>query len=364
MELKTISSEITTRIVNEQDLLNVYNISLDEWEIEKKVINTWESGAKNDKGEIVITPLFQVKLWLKSKQEIKDLEQIRQEFIEDIKKLSPVVKAKHSQNIAKDPVVVEIDIFDLHLGKISWSNDEKHLYNTDIASKLFTECIDYFIENTKHLNIEKFILPIGSDYFQYDISYPFNSTTKGTPQSTDGINWMDLFRRGRQLLIENIDKLSEIAPVDVIVISGNHDLTKMYYLGDSLSSWYHNNENVTIDNGNSPRKYYQYGVNLLGFTHGSEERINDLALIMASEVPMEWAITKVREFHLGHTHTKSVKNFQPVKEINGVVIRNMSSLSQADDWHMSKGYVCNRRAAECYVWDKQRGNTCIFNYII
>ena len=35
MELKTISSEITTRIVNEQDLLNVYNISLDEWEIEK-----------------------------------------------------------------------------------------------------------------------------------------------------------------------------------------------------------------------------------------------------------------------------------------------------------------------------------------
>ena len=105
MEVKVISSEVVDRIVNEQQLLSLYNISLEEWEIEKKVVNTWEVGAKAPDGTMAVTPLFQVKLWLKSKKEIKDLEQIRKEFIEDIKKLSPVVKAKHTQNISKDPVI-------------------------------------------------------------------------------------------------------------------------------------------------------------------------------------------------------------------------------------------------------------------
>ena len=68
MEVKVVSSEITDRIVTEQQLLDLYNISLNEWEIEKKVINTWESGAKGPDGNIVVTPLFQVKVWLKSKK--------------------------------------------------------------------------------------------------------------------------------------------------------------------------------------------------------------------------------------------------------------------------------------------------------
>jgi hypothetical protein len=363
MEVKTISSEITSRIVNEQDLLNVYNISLDEWEIEKKIINTWESGAKNDKGEIVTTPLFQVKLWLRSKQEIKDLEQIRQEFIEDIKKLSPVVKAKHAQNIAKDPVVVEIDIFDFHFGKLAWEIETGSSYDTKIATKIFNECIDYFIENTKHLNIEKFLLPIGNDYYNSDGAHPYNHTTKGTPQESD-TRWQDTFRKGRQLLVENITKLTHIAPVDVVLICGNHDTERTFYLGDSLEGWFYNNENVKIDNGPSPRKYYQYGVNLLGFTHGDAEKLSSLPMLMTHEAPMEWAITKNREFHVGHLHHKKEFNFQPTRETNGVMIRFMSSLSATDAWHNLRGYKGSRRAAECYVWDKQRGNTQILNYII
>ena len=64
---KVLTSEVTSRIVTADDLLNIYSISLDEWEIEKQVLNTWEVGAKGPDGNIVTTPLFQVKLWLKNK---------------------------------------------------------------------------------------------------------------------------------------------------------------------------------------------------------------------------------------------------------------------------------------------------------
>lgn len=365
MEVKVLSSEITDRIVTEYQLLDLYSISLNEWEIEKKVINTWEVGSKTPNGEIAVTPLFQVKVWLKSKKEVIELEQIRQDFIEDIKKLSPVVKFKHARNYTeKNPVVVELDIFDLHLGKLSWDAEVGHSYNTEIASKIFNDAVDYFIESTKHLNIEKFLLPVGSDLFHYDNSTPYNSTTKGTPQDTDGVPWQDLFRRGRQLLIENIDKLKEIAPVDVVSLVGNHDETKIYYLNDSLYSWYHNDENVNVDNGPSPRKYYHYGVNLIGLTHGNKEKISNLPLIMASEVGTLWSITSNREFHIGHLHTKREIEYRPTDEYNGVIIRHMSSLSGTDSWHKSRGYVGNRRAAECYVLDKEKGTTQIINYII
>ena len=365
MEVKVISSEVTNRIITEHQLLDIYDISLNEWEIEKKVLNTWEVGAKDASGNIVTTPLFQVKVWLRSKKPLLELIDIRKDFIEDMKKISPVVKAKHAKNYTKtNPVVVEIDIFDLHLGKLSWDEEVGHSYNTEIASNIFNDCIDYFIESTKHLNVERFLLPVGSDFFHYDNSSPYNSTTKGTPQTTDGLPSQDLFRKGRQLLIANINKLKEIAPVDVVSVVGNHDENKVYYLNDSLYSWYHNDENVTVDNGPSSRKYYHYGVNLIGLTHGNNEKLSNLPLIMATEVGTLWSITTNREFHIGHLHTKRDITYQPVAEYTGVIIRHMSSLSGTDSWHKTKGYIGNRRAAECYVLDKEKGTTQIINYII
>ena len=56
------------RIKTLEDLIEQCEIDLDEWLIERHVINKWEVGAKlpNEFGEveIVTTPLFQVKVWL------------------------------------------------------------------------------------------------------------------------------------------------------------------------------------------------------------------------------------------------------------------------------------------------------------
>ena len=351
---KVISSEITNRVVTIEDLLKIYDISLENWEIEKQILNTWEVGAKGPDGCIVTTPLFQVKVWLKPKQ-TTILANIRREFIEDIKKISPKIeKINYNQKVDKNPLLLELNIFDLHLGKIAWSEETNHEYNLEIASTIFNQCIEEFVDETSNKNIERIVFPIGNDFFNSDRSHPFNSTTKGTPQEEDA-RWQKTFRLGRQLLVDAINKLQQIAPVDVIMVPGNHDFERNFYLGDSLESWFYNNKNVTVDNSANPRKYYKYGEVLIGYTHGNEEKITDLPLIMANEKPTEWALSTHREFHLGHLHHKKEIKFKSTEEYQGVIIRYFNSLSGSDSWHHKKGYIGAKRSAEALLWDKTKG---------
>ena len=43
-------------------------------------------------------------------------------------------------------------------------------------------------------------------------------------------------------MVTAIDYLKEIAPVDVVVISGNHDYERMFYAGDVIAGWYRNDK--------------------------------------------------------------------------------------------------------------------------
>lgn len=357
---KIISSEISNRIISVENLIEIYNIDLNEWEITKKVVNSWDSSYKNAEGVMVHSPNFQVKLWLQNKKAVYDLNKIRQEFIEDIKALSPVVKKIEMPAGVREGKLLEVNIFDLHLGKVAWKEETGSNYDLDTACELFMKAVRFFVEKAKLANVERILFPIGNDFFNSDNAHPYSRTTKGTPQEED-TRWHRTFRTGRNLVVQAVTELATVAPVDVVIIPGNHDVERSFYLGDSLEAWFHNNENVRIDNSASPRKYYNYGKVLLGLTHGSEENINYLPGIMAQEVPDLWGKTLYREFHLGHLHHRKSKAFLPTTEVQGTVVRYMSSLSGVDAWHHRKGFVGARRSAEAMIWDKELGlETSIF----
>lgn len=353
MSKKEIASTISERIVTVDQLLAVHNLSLEDWDIEKQVVNTWEVGAKGPDGVVVTTPLFQVKVWLKSKKEVKELEDIRKDFLEELKKSSPKVPFKFKKNKKKSHLL-EINLFDLHLGKVAWAEETGDNYSLKKAIKLLEKSIEHFIQTTQHEQIDEILLPIGNDFFNSDRAHPFNATTKGTPQEED-TRWQKVFREGRRVLVEQIRKLSTVAPVRVIMIPGNHDYERNFYLGDSLEGWFHNDKNVTIDNSANPRKYYNYGNVLLGFTHGNEEKPADLPLIMAQEVPQLWANSRYREFHLGHFHSKKIIKYRSTLEYQGVILKYMGSLSGTDSWHHKKGYIGNQKMSEAYLWDADLG---------
>lgn len=353
---KVLTSEVKDRITTVDELLEIYNISLDDWEIVKKVVNTWESTVKGPDKQPKTIPNFQVKVWLESKKEKIVLSKFKEELMEDLKKHSPKVKKKRYSQISKNSgKLLEVNIFDLHLGKVSWSEESGENYNVNMACEIFKDAVTFFVNRAqKDYLVERIVFPVGNDFFNSDSSHPYSKTTKGTPQQDD-TRWQKIYRTGREILVDAIERMSEVAPVDVLIIPGNHDTERAFYIGDSLECWFHNNENVTVDNSASPRKYYKFGNVLLGFTHGNEEKITDLPGIMSQEVPEWWGETYFREFHLGHLHQKSSRVFLPNKEVQGTIVRHMSSLSATDAWHHKKGYVGARKSGEALVWDKKMG---------
>lgn len=271
------------------------------------------------------------------------MEQI-ESFYKELVDKYPTPEIKRS-TVCEDGFLLEIPIQDVHFGKLSLSEDSAEPYNFTLAKERFAYVIDDVIQNVQGMKIEKIVFPVGSDFLHID---NFNSTTTaGTNQNTD-LSPQLVFKYGLECLIENIIKLSRIAPVEVFCVNGNHDFLSSYHLICSLDCYFHNNENVTVNTDTFMRKYVEFGNVLLGFCHGDKEK-KRLEGLMQIEAKESWGRTKYREWHCGHLHSEQTK------EVNGVIIRNLSSFTGTDMWHNIQGYVGAIKKCESFLWDKEKG---------
>lgn len=334
-----------------KDLLAYMEVDQEEWAVDKHVLNKWEIGAVLD-GQIVSKPLFQVKAWLVRRHHVK---QTRVVFEDMLKEFSAKAPRRAALPKATGDHLLELSIFDIHYGKLCWQEESGQNYDLRIARQDYEAALETLIQRAKGFNVARILLPIGNDYFHVDNA--LNTTTKGTPQDVDG-RWQKAFVGGRGMMVRAIERCREIAPVDVVMIPGNHDSERLYYLGEVLAGWFRNTSGVSVNNMPRLRKYYQFGQNLIGFTHGDKEKMDSLPLIMATEEPRMWANTKFREMHLGHFHAKKDVRYQATMEQNGVRVRVIPSLCPPDAWHKAMGYE-NTRSAEAFVWGVDTG--CVAN---
>jgi len=272
-------------------------------------------------------------------------------MLQDARKFSPVYpKIEYISH--KDKMLYEIDMPDIHFGRLTWHEESGEDYDIKIADACVSGVLEKLLSHVKNYSPSKILLPINGDYFNVDNK--MNVTSHGTPQNED-TRYQKTFRKGRELLVKVIDSCCVYAPVDVLIIKGNHDEEKSFYVGDALECWYHNNPNVKIDNGAMSRKYYSYGRLLLGFTHGYHEKLDKLPLIMAMEVPDLWGKSSYREIHTGDKHYKRDRLFSIddlATEGTGVVVRILRSLAPTDAWTFNKGLVGALRAAEAFLWNE------------
>lgn len=353
-----------------EELLEICKVDLNEWRVEKYLVNKWATARKNktvnltyndgsatgsvdDKGGMTVHPIFQIKAWLVRKKEVKDYRLMLDKFIADAANFAPtnfILETIPTENNK----LLEISIPDLHLSKLCWGKETMYSdYDIKIAPRLYREAINDFISKIKGFGVSKILLPIGNDFYNSDNAA--GTTTAGTPQSqSEDSRWPKTFTVGCELLSGVIEQLAQYFQVEVKVISGNHDYERTYYLGEYIKAWFRNNPHVVVDNAPTQRKYFRFGKTLLGFTHGNEEKHDKLPLIMASDRKEDWAITDHREFHVGHLHNETTK------EYNGVKVRILPSLMPPDQWHASKGYVGNIRAAEAFLYDENDGLIAVF----
>lgn len=279
------------------------------------------------------------------------LEMQKDFFLAEMRKNSIRQRTMRVENNTNKDNLLELSIFDLHIGKLAWDKETGEDYDIEIAIKRYKDSITGLLSRVNLSTIERILLPIGNDMVNVDGKS--NTTTAGTPQSCDS-RFGKMFRAAKELIISTVDELTAIAPVDIMIIPGNHDEVTMFTIGEVLDAWYHNNEDVNVFNSPKLRKYYQYGQNMIMFTHGDKEKHQDLGLIAATEQAKMWAETKYREVHTGHLHKTKAINYMSVDEFQGFKIRILPSLSGTDAWHHSKGYM-SLKAAEAYVWNKEQG---------
>ncbi|MCK9437335.1 MAG: hypothetical protein M0Q12_09025 [Synergistaceae bacterium] len=351
-----------------EDALKAGNVDTGIWEVDRYVINKWEVGAKYrdqnlkwDKGimdghsirknEWLTQPLWQVKVWLRRKVDKKVSDGL-DELLKEAKKHFPKYTKIQTPKPVKDKHLLEISIFDLHFGKLAWGKETGTDYDMKIAEKIYHDAVVELCSKTKGFPIEKILFPVGQDFFHIDNAR--NTTVNDTPQDVDS-RYPKIFAKGVLACVNAIDYLRAIAPVDILWVPGNHDRTSSYHLVRELAAWYKGVNNVIVDVSPSPRKYVHYGRCLIGFTHGDDEKHSMLPTLMADEASEAWADCISKEWHIGHTHTRKRMAYGMDDSYGSVTVRTLPSLSGTDSWHFKKGYVKSTRAAEGYLWSKEKG---------
>lgn len=272
-------------------------------------------------------------------QDLEQIKELKSALIESIKTLKkPTINKLARSTSEKIPVAYEISLPDFHFGKFTGETIEQQ-------KRLFLAAIEELMRKASGFAIDRIILPIGNDLLNSEGLR--QATTRGTPQH-DNCDWKESFRVAWTSVLEAINYLSQFAPVHVICVHGNHDYERSFYIGELLSAYYSNSEIVVVDNNYSSRKYYKYGNVILGYTHGDKEKPHELPLIMATEVPIEFASSKHRAWRLGHLH----KHMHD--EYRGVSVTFLPSLCGNDEWHNNMGYQSLRKA-QGYVWNKNSG---------
>lgn len=351
----SLSMAVTKPIRTLEQLIKVAEIDTEVWEIERYTCNKWEvAGYNRDNDQFTVQELWQVKATLKKRVDVLALKEIGKIVLDEIRKESIKVPKMDLKKF-DDPCLFEADLFDAHIGKLAWGAESGKNYDLKIARSTYISAVKKLIERARHYQIEKILYPIGNDYM--NVNGESSTTFAGTPQHEDQ-RWQKTFREGWKIISESIDMLSQIAPVHVVTVVGNHDVEPAFYIGEILAAKYSQNKNLTFDNGPTQRKYFRYGKCLIGFTHGKHEKITELPLIMANERSKDFSETRFREWHLGDKHHKKEYRWLTAEESKGITVRILRALTETDAWHSQKGYIANIRAAEGFIWHKENGLIC------
>lgn len=250
-----------------------------------------------------------------------------------------ILPEKKKDNPSLETIDIELSIADFHIGKKTLEGEtilDKKIQFINVVTDLLTKV-------TNNYNIDTIVFPIGNDYFHTD-NYQ-NNTTNGTPQ--DVLTGYDNeYEEGFNLLVGAIQLLNLNAKnIEIILVQGNHDRTKCFYLAHALEVFFKGNKKIKFKREHSTTKFTILGNTFIGYHHGNC-KIEELPLVFATNKDSSVAFGNAlyRHIHTGDKH------HYMAKEIKGVRIQQMPSLSGTDRWHLDNNYINNIRAGLVHLF--------------
>jgi hypothetical protein len=306
----------------------------------------------------------------KIEDRVDEALEVIQQAVEDMGLHSPVFYATNNPvrtSLGEDGegYLFELAIHDPHFGMLAWGQEVGGVsYDLKIAIKDYAAAVDHLLAYARLYNTERILYIVGHDMQhvnQPGANRSGGTTARGTGQDMDG-RIAKIFTAIRRAAVEGIDRARLIAPVDVVVVPGNHDPDEMYKLGEVLHAWYRNDPEVNIQYSADKRQFYGFGRNAFMLTHGEEykRKRDSLPMIMSGECPAEmWVASEggCREIHTGHYHAAMQGGYYPTAEVDEsrtIRTRSLPGLTATDAWHHEEGYQ-HRRSATALVYRKSGG---------
>ena len=317
------------------ELIEFYDIDTDVWQPATTAFNFWGSESN---------PNFQVKARFEKDKYAESVKYDRESFRAWAQELAPDWGHLSYELAGEGSHMLELVLSDLHFGRES--NDSGWLRSLESACHaILTQAQDY--------NIGAVNIVLLGDIFNSEGRR--NTTTKGTPQD-DSLDWRQTFTDAREFLAGLAQHALELtdSPVNIVVISGNHDFERSYYLQDSLHAYFHNHPHIDVPLSSGIRSYLRWGTTTVGLSHGDMVKESDLPLLMMREA----GANANHQWHLGHYHTRGEK------EVQGILIRYFGTPSNTGEWDVTKGFGGNRKEVAGVIFDKEEGEIATLRRVI
>lgn len=364
-----VSSDDLHRVKSLDDLIKVFGVDEDEWEIDEFWIRggSWDQSV--EKGTVGRSYRVSAALVRKTERRVEIFENARQALLKDIRAHAPEYKAvtrPESFGTSDDPTLFELAIHDPHIGMLAWGQEVGRPYDSSIAVKDYGDAVEHLLQYALMYPTDRILYVVGHDFLHVDSYAPAmkgssrgGATAGGTVQDVDS-RLAKMFTTARRAVVHGIDIARQVAPVDVIVVPGNHDPQQMYRMAEVLHAWYRNDPEVDVQYGPDKRRWYHYGKNGFLLTHGEEykRKRDNLAMIFATEAPAH-ILTEADhwEVHTGHHHIAMGGKYLPTSDLTesrSIRVRALPGITPEDAWHHESGYK-HQRAATAMVWRKSGG---------
>jgi hypothetical protein len=318
-------------ITSYEELVDFYSIDTKVWQPTKQDFRFWGSEK---------SPNFSVGASFQRDEYQALSAEDRDAYREWAKEFAPDLSKVEWQEPDAAGNLLEIFITDLHADKVADG------WNPVVAKEHLIKTVQSHVSRATVDGVEKILIVFNGDTFNRDFG---DATTAGTPQAYGGRN-QSVFAFIREAICEAVLIAAHVAPVEVLILPGNHDFEKSYYLADSVWAFFNSTDRVEVNVEPETRMYVHWGRVVLGFAHGKDESPKDLPLLMLREADCRNAIAT--EWHIGHLHTKRQLSED---ETQGVLIRLFRSPAPEGDWEKRMGYVGNRREITSMLWHRERG---------
>ena len=238
-----------------------------------------------------------------------------------------------------------IPMGDPHFGLLTWAQEVGDSFDLKIAEDLTFRAVDRLCALTPSSQTAM-LLNLG-DYYHAD-----NGSNR-TPQSGNSLDVDGRFQLiaqvGLRALVRCVRRLLEKhAKVIVRNNRGNHDPHQAYMLSLALDALFTDEPRVEVEMTPASFYYFRFGKTLIGSTHGDGAKLADLPLIMASDVPSDWAASTWRVWHCGHFHHDQLKDHP------GCTVETHRTLAANDAWHRHHGYR-SARDMKAVIYHREHG---------